>query len=234
MWKKLIIVGLAVFVIAAAGMSAYNTGAFASLLSAQPEPAANAAPYSGERGAGPAWQGNAELPAGSEQALARFAAAVEPGDGSQLVEGDVSAGSPISGEGQPRAGAGQGGGRGRRAAGGNVGGSSPGNTNQPGSPEPQAVSPDWLTLAGVFQPGDLTGFNLITQDGQLIWVDSGNPNYLAELGFAAPAGAAVAVSGYWQADTFVAGQITLQDSGENFLLRDEFGRPLWAGGPRNG
>lgn len=125
-----------------------------------------------------------------------------------------AAGSPVSGRG------------GNQARGGG---------SYTGVPNPQATPPEWLTVHGVISEVTLTDFALLTDAGELLRVDKGNQYYLESLGLSLEAGDAVLVTGYWMDETmFVAGSITLDETGVVYILRDEFGRPLWSGGANGG
>jgi len=50
----------------------------------------------------------------------------------------------------------------------------------------------------------------------------------------AQAGDQVTLTGFYEGDTFEAAQISNATSGEAVSIRDDAGRPLWAGGGRRG
>ncbi|MFN2195064.1 MAG: hypothetical protein ACK2UW_02940 [Anaerolineales bacterium] len=248
MLKKIVIVGLVLFVLAAAGASAYNTGVFAafggpaasdsSVSSAAL--AASVAAAGAPGGQGPAWQaaGEAEAPASAGQGIRqqdRLQAAdqlQDPTLDSVDLSGAVMGAGPAANAGNTGQGSSsQGNGRGYR--GGNQGNAASPETARSGSGVPQAELPAWESYHGVVQSVDATGFNLLADDGQVLWVDSGNQNFVQSLGMNLEPGEALTVTGYWVEDTFTAGQIQVDASAAVYQLRDDYGRPLWAGGPRN-
>jgi hypothetical protein len=73
--------------------------------------------------------------------------------------------------------------------------------------------------------GDLA---IVTGDGQEIMVGTG-PGYMAAQGFTLQAGEPVQVQGYWEEDELKAAQVTRLRDGQTIVLRDQYGRPAWAG-----
>ena len=76
--------------------------------------------------------------------------------------------------------------------------------------------------------GDLV---VATDDGQEILVGTG-PGYALEQGFALEEGARLQVEGYWEDAELKATRLTNLADGQTIALRDQFGRPAWAGGGR--
>lgn len=224
MLKKILIVGLALLVIAAVGVSAYNTGAFAALGGPEPQAYQNAGEVqSAQMGQGPAWQTADDTASGPPWGIG----VVEAPAGQQQASNGVSQNAVVA-ESASQVVANRGGGRGSR--GGNAARGSAGSN---GMNEPQAVAPEWVTYTGTVQSADSTGFDILTDAGEIIWVDSGNQYFVQNLGLSVQPGDVVTVTGYWMDDTLAAAQVTLASTGEVFVMRDEYGRPLWAGGPRN-
>lgn len=128
-----------------------------------------------------------------------------------------------SGQGNRYGGQARGGGRGNRTGTGN------------GAPQPQNGFQEWVTLLGTvssYNPPELT---LTTIDGQEWSVQLSNVNYLNEIGFSLIEGETVTVKGFYDHDGgFTAGEITLQSGETTYTLRDQSGRPEWAGGPNRG
>jgi hypothetical protein len=74
-----------------------------------------------------------------------------------------------------------------------------------------------------------------TADGQQVQVGLGPSHYRDGLGFSLAVGEQLRVSGHWQDGEFKADQVVKLESGESIVLRDESGRPMWAGrGGRSG
>ncbi len=110
-----------------------------------------------------------------------------------------------------------------------------GNSSQAGnaqrSPQELAATEDhpWETVAGVVLSIDDTQMTVQTGGGEIVIAD--RPwAYALEAGFAAQVGDQVAVRGFYEGETFEAGQLTNGDLA--VAIREETGRPLWAGGGR--
>jgi hypothetical protein len=58
------------------------------------------------------------------------------------------------------------------------------------------------------------------------------PGYLEDQGLMLQAGESVQVQGYWEDGEFKAAQVTRLHDGQTVTLRDEVGRPAWAGSSR--
>jgi hypothetical protein len=95
-------------------------------------------------------------------------------------------------------------------------------------------SEEWTVYQGTVMQVPGTGVDLViaTDDGEEIVVGTG-PSYMEAQGFALQAGERVQVEGYWEdGSEFKAAQITRLQDGATIALRDEFGRPAWAGNGR--
>ncbi len=102
-----------------------------------------------------------------------------------------------------------------------------------GTPNPQANVSEWLTLQGTVSNFTLTSFVLEADEG-LIPVQLGNSYFVENLGLTLQPGDRVTVTGFWESpEQFTARQVTLDATGQIFVLREESGRPLWAGGPKH-
>ena len=101
--------------------------------------------------------------------------------------------------------------------------------------QPQNGLQEWVVIHGVvgaYSPPELT---LTTSDGTVVIVQLSNLNYLENIGLFIQTGDSVTVNGFYDLDGgFTVGQITLDTTGQTYNLRDESGRPLWAGGPNRG
>jgi hypothetical protein len=92
----------------------------------------------------------------------------------------------------------------------------------------------WAVYEGtvVQAPGDGVDLVITTDDGEEIAVGTG-PSYMEAQGFVLQAGERVQVEGYWEDGAeFKAAQITRLQDGETIALRDQVGRPAWAGNGR--
>jgi hypothetical protein len=67
-----------------------------------------------------------------------------------------------------------------------------------------------------------------TDNGEQVKVGTG-PGYMAAQGFTLQVGERVQIQGYWENDELKATQVMRLQDGQSITLRDEFGRPAWAG-----
>jgi hypothetical protein len=91
----------------------------------------------------------------------------------------------------------------------------------------------WTTISGTVVALDGSGLAVQTGDG-LLTVNVGPAWYVETTGVALEAGDTVEISGFDEDGTFQVARIVDRTSGETLLLRDEMGRPLWAGQGRRG
>lgn len=131
-----------------------------------------------------------------------------------------------------RAGEGSGG-RWRDATADGAVGRRPGEGYQVG--ESQSVSQDWLSVSGVVRSLDGSLMILRAESGELIEVTLGQSGYWEAQGVSLAAGDAVVVEGFYEdVDTLSARSLELAATGQTVVLRDDSGRPMWAGGRRGG
>jgi hypothetical protein len=98
----------------------------------------------------------------------------------------------------------------------------------------QADVDEWLTLTGTVVSVDSYALTVETTDGREIAM-LGRPWLFArESGAALQVGDQVQLLGFDEAGEFEVGQIANLTTGQSVLIRDENGRPLWAGGGRRG
>lgn len=102
-------------------------------------------------------------------------------------------------------------------------------------PQPQAAVTEWVTVRGTVTAVELNALSLETADGEMMAVQLGPEHFWTTLGVALAAGDQVEVIGFYEDESsFSAGTVTLLATGEILTLRDDDGRPLWAGGPGAG
>lgn len=125
----------------------------------------------------------------------------------------------LDGNGQRGGGTGQGGGYGRSAA-----------TGERQYPNYEAAPEDWVTVEGTVVQAPAAGVDLLiaTETGEEIAIGTG-PSYMEAQGFTLQAGEQVQVQGYWQDGELKAAQVTRLRDGQTLTLRDQLGRPAWAG-----
>jgi uncharacterized protein YdeI (BOF family) len=108
-----------------------------------------------------------------------------------------------------------------------------GHANESGLP--QAADRDWVTLTGEIVSS--TDQNLMVETGEMgqLVVQLGPPGFASQQNVAFNAGDLVTMIGFsGENDTFQAGQITNEITGQILMLRDPNGRPLWAGRGQGG
>lgn len=93
----------------------------------------------------------------------------------------------------------------------------------------QAQVDEWVTLNGTVQSATADEMIVSTSDGQEIVVDGRAWRFAQELGFMAQAGDSISLLGFYEDGDFEIGGIDDLTSGQSVSLRDESGRPLWAG-----
>jgi hypothetical protein len=98
----------------------------------------------------------------------------------------------------------------------------------------QADVDDWLTLNGTVTSVDSYGLIVETADGQGITVQGRPWLFAQESGVVLQVGDQVQLLGFDEAGEFEVGQIANLTTGDSVLIRDETGRPLWAGRGRRG
>lgn len=129
---------------------------------------------------------------------------------------------------------GQQGGNGNGNGGGNAQGGQAGS-GQVGSGVPQANISGAVTVHGVVTSYDGMGISFTADDGQAIYVDTGNMRYSQSLGFAPVAGDGMTVvMFYGDQGVNSAISVTMDATGMTYTFRTETGQPLWAGGNGNG
>ncbi len=104
------------------------------------------------------------------------------------------------------------------------------NTAERQYPNYETVPEDWAVYNGTVAETPETGGELVivTEDGQELSVGTG-PGYMDAQGFALQTSEQVQVQGYWEGEEFKAAQVTRLGDGETITLRDQLGRPAWAG-----
>ena len=98
-------------------------------------------------------------------------------------------------------------------------------------PNYEVAPEDWATYEGSVVQAPAAGVDMVieTASGEEIVIGTG-PSYLEDQGFGLQAGEQVQVEGYWEDGEFKAAQVTRLRDGATVSLRDEVGRPAWAGG----
>ena len=104
-----------------------------------------------------------------------------------------------------------------------------------GVPSPQNALTEWVSFSGEVTAIALPQFTLLADDGQEIPAELGNISYIEQLGLDLQVGDQVSVIGFWDPNGgFALKSLTLDETGQTFVLRDEYARPLWSGGKGQG
>lgn len=93
----------------------------------------------------------------------------------------------------------------------------------------QAQVDEWVTLEGVVTGLDADAMVVSAANGEIMEVSNRAWWFAQEQGFAANVGDDVSLLGFYDGDKLEVGRITDSSSGQTVSLRDESGRPLWAG-----
>jgi len=156
-------------------------------------------------------------------------ASVEAGRGAEGVWTEAADGFTQRGPGQ-----GQGVGRSAGNPGSSVG--QPGGWGRPSEqtpaqPYPEA-DPTWTELSGTVVLLDGSELVLQTAQGGQLTAGLGKPSYWESQGLGLQPGDEVQIRGFWEDGEFEVGSLTLVATGKTVVMRDETGRPQWAGGGR--
>jgi len=111
---------------------------------------------------------------------------------------------------------------------------SSGEQQAAGGSQFQVAAEDWGTLVGVIGSVSNGNVTLNVDDGSILNLQMGQPQFWQSQGITLSVGDPVEVLGFWSGDQFMAGDIRKTETGETIMLRDPNGRQLWAGPGRNG
>lgn len=114
----------------------------------------------------------------------------------------------------------------RRAAGGGNGGR--GTVWRVGVSEADHPVGTWMTVNGQVVALDDDELTIQAADGTVV-AHLGPEWYWEDQGIGLDAGDQVSVAGFYEDDEFHSGRIENLSTGESVALRDEIGRPIWAG-----
>ena len=229
MIKKVLVSGLIVIVLIAAGASAYNV-VFTQAADGEVEENILVE--------------DVKTPIPTSSALGNSEANAIPAQATQATSDQIPSGSSLQADSNPsdtgsangrgnrfgkQGNQSQGQGQGQaRGQGGNRGQANGSNMNQPAL---QNGIQEWVTLQGEVSEYLAPDITLLLADGQTIQAQLGNISFVESLGLKLQAGESVTVVGFYDPQGgFAVGQITLQSSGETFILRNDQGQPAWAGG----
>ncbi len=93
---------------------------------------------------------------------------------------------------------------------------------------------EWLALFGVVTGIDTGLLTVQLDSGELVEMEGRPWRFAQEQGFTAEVGDRVTLIGFYEGDEFEVGQIDNDATGLSVAIREESGRPLWAGQGRRG
>jgi len=124
-------------------------------------------------------------------------------------------------------GAGLGNGNGQGAGGGK------GNSEESKGSDEGYAATEWVTVDGEVIAREDDELTIQTADGQIV-AHLGPEWYWEAEGIALSAGDRVQVTGFYEGDEFEVARVENTTTGESVTLRDDSGRPMWAGRGRQG
>ncbi len=127
----------------------------------------------------------------------------------------------------------KGGGNGNAGSGQNNGANANSGNGTP-SGEGEAEVNAWIILEGTVIAMEDDLWTITLTDGTTLEIEGRALSFAEESGFTTDLNHTLSLTGFYENGDFEVGAIDDLTSGENVLLRDENGRPLWAGGGRGG
>jgi hypothetical protein len=104
-----------------------------------------------------------------------------------------------------------------------------------GSGTGQAQVDEWLALEGSVVSADADALVVQTDEGEEIVVENRPWSFAQEQGFVAQPGDLVTLTAFYEDGSVEVGEIANASNGQTVRIRDENGRPMWAGrGRRSG
>ncbi len=91
---------------------------------------------------------------------------------------------------------------------------------------------DWEQLLGEVVSVNEDALELALSDVETLVIEGQSWRYAQELGFSAQIGDIVSVFGYLEDGEFRVGTLENTENGQTVVLREQSGRPIWAGGAR--
>lgn len=122
----------------------------------------------------------------------------------------------------------------RQAGLGNDSGLSNGSGLDTGTGIGLAQVDEWLTFEGTVSSAGEDALVVETTAGEQITIENRPWWFAQEQGFTAAVGDMVTLTGFYEDGTVEVGQISDTTTGQGVELRDETGRPMWAGRGRRG
>jgi hypothetical protein len=101
-----------------------------------------------------------------------------------------------------------------------------------GQGQGQTQVAEWLTLTGSVAQIDESALIISHASGEAITVEGRPWRFALEQGFTAAVGDTLSVTGFYEGDVFEVAQLANASRDQAVTIRQENGRPLWAGGGR--
>lgn len=98
-----------------------------------------------------------------------------------------------------------------------------------GVPDPQADAGEWAEYEGKVSSMDESMILVETEDGSEIIIEGRALSFMQDSGFVTIVGNTLMISGFYEDDEYKVATIIDQTTGEIIVVRDESGRPGWAG-----
>jgi hypothetical protein len=98
----------------------------------------------------------------------------------------------------------------------------------------QAAVDEWITLEGIVDSVDEASVTVLTADGDVVTVENRPWAFAQEEGFSVESGDQVRLTGFYEDGELEVGAIDNLTAGTSVQMREEGGRPLWAGRGRRG
>jgi hypothetical protein len=92
----------------------------------------------------------------------------------------------------------------------------------------------WVMREGTVEAVDEELLTIALADGETMVIEGRAWSFAQEQAFLVNSGDQLSLEGFWEDGDFVVGHIKNITTGHTVLLREETGRPLWAGGGRRG
>ena len=150
----------------------------------------------------------------------------------QLSQGSGQGNAVTSGQGN--------GGQGNSGQGNNGQGNNGRNETDQGQSGPgqagagQAEGAAWITLQGTVAEVNEGQLLIDLGSGEFVSIQNRPWWFAQEQGFTAESGDEITLTGFYEGDNFEAGQFTNDTTGLTVQIRQETGRPFWAGGGQRG
>ena len=93
---------------------------------------------------------------------------------------------------------------------------------------------EWITLKGVVNSVSDDLWIIALSEGETLEIEGRLLRFIQENGFTAASGDDVILTGFMESNSFETGKLENVSTGSLIQVREETGRPLWAGGRRGG